>query len=381
MSPAATPPEVLVLDAGPHPSEPVEGVQDPRPFHRTIPGYAPTPVHLLPKLAEELGVGELWIKDESERLGLPSFKILGGSWAVNRLILGRAGLPFAGSGWAQLQAAAAGMGDLTLVTATDGNHGRGVAHMARELGLNAVVYVPDETVPARIEALEGEGALVRVEPGTFDQAVEAATAAAASQGWLLVVDVAIGTDVTVPGWVMDGYQTIFAECADQLPGPVDVVLIQAGVGALAGAAARYYLSVPRPPRMAVVEPLTAACCLASARAGRRTSVDATQDSIMAGLNCGTPSLVAWPYVQALATVFCAIDDEWARKAMRDLAAAGVESGESGAAGVAGLLALAEQRQARLALGLGRKARVLIVNTEGATDPAGYRAVVGDSPGN
>jgi diaminopropionate ammonia-lyase len=253
--------------------------------------------------------------------------------------------------------------------------------MARELGLNAVVYVPDETVPARIEALEGEGAVVRVEPGTFDQAVEAATAAAASQGWLLVVDVAIGTDVTVPGWVMDGYQTIFAECADQLPGPVDVVLIQAGVGALAGAAARYYLSVPRPPRMAVVEPLTAACCLASARAGRRTSVDATQDSIMAGLNCGTPSLVAWPYVQALATVFCAIDDEWARKAMRDLAAAGVESGESGAAGVAGLLALAEQRQARLALGLGRKARVLIVNTEGATDPAGYRAVVGDSPGN
>jgi diaminopropionate ammonia-lyase len=381
MSPTAIPPEVVVLDAGLRPSEPVDGARDPGPFHRTIPGYAPTPVHLLSKLAGDLGVGELWAKDESQRLGLPSFKILGGSWAVNRLILERAGLPFEGSGWAELQAAAARMGGLTLVTATDGNHGRGVAHMARELGLGAVVFVPDETRPARIKALEDEGAVVRVEPGTFDQAVEAATAAAASQGWLLVVDLAIGRDLTVPGWVMDGYQTIFAECADQLPGPVDTVLIQAGVGALAGAAARYYLGVPRPPRMAVVEPLMAACCLASARAGQRTSVDATQDSIMAGLNCGTPSVVAWPYVQALATVFCAIDDEWARQAMRDLAAAGIEAGESGAAGLAGLLALSEHPQARQALGLNPQARVLIVNTEGATDPAGYRAVVGDIPGN
>ncbi|MHB8331418.1 MAG: diaminopropionate ammonia-lyase [Candidatus Dormibacteria bacterium] len=380
MSPIATLPEVLILAPESLPSDFADGARDPGAFHRTIPGYAPTPLRSLSDLARELGVGELWVKDESRRLGLPSFKLLGGSWAVHRVLLERAGLPLEGAGWAELRSAAAKMGDLTLVTATDGNHGRGVAHMARALGLGAVVLVPQGTRPARIRALEDEGAAVRVHPGSYDQAVDAAAAAASSQGWLLVADVATGTDLTVPGWVMDGYQTIFAECADQLPGPVDAVVVQAGVGALAGAAARFYLGGPRPPRMAVVEPLSAACCLASARAGQRLSIDATQDSIMVGLNCGTPSVVAWPYIRAAATVFCAIDDEWARQAMRRLAGVGIEAGESGAAGLAGLLALNRHPQARQALGLHPQARVLILNTEGATDPAGYRAVVGDIAG-
>ncbi|MHB1500682.1 MAG: diaminopropionate ammonia-lyase [Candidatus Dormibacteria bacterium] len=381
MSPAASPPEVLVRAPGQPPPEPADEARDPMAFHRTIPGYEPTPLRLLSDLAVELGVGELWVKDQSRCLGLPSFKLLGGSWAVNRLILERAGLPLDGSGWADLRAAAADMGDLTLVTATDGNHGRGVAHMARALGLGAVVLVPQGTSPARISALQEEGAEVRVHPGSYDQAVGAAAAAATDQGWLLVADVATGTDLTVPSWVMDGYQTIFAECADQLPGPVDAVVVQAGVGALAGAAARFYLSRPRPPGMAVVEPLTAACCLASARADQRVSIDATQDSIMVGLNCGTPSVIAWPYIRAATSVYCAIDDEWARLAMRRLAVAGIEAGESGAAGLAGLLALSQHQPARRALGLDPRARVLILNTEGATDPGAYRAVVGDIAGN
>ncbi len=375
---APAPSEVWLVDPGARPSPPPEPAVDPEPFHRTLPGYAPTPVRALAELARELRVGELWVKDESHRLGLPSFKLLGGAWAVHRLLLERAGLPLPGAGWPELQAAAAGAAGTTLVTATDGNHGRGVAHIARLLGLGAVVFVPAGTSAARIDALRSEGAAVQEHPGSYDDAVTAAAAAAERQGWLLVADVATGRDRTVPRWVMEGYQTIFTECDRQLPGPVDAVVVQAGVGALAAATARHYLATVRPPRLAIVEPLSAACCLASARAGRRTSIEASQASIMAGLNCGTPSLVAWPHVAAATTVFCAIDDEWARRAMRRLAAAGIEAGESGAAGLAGLLALADDAPARAALGLHAGARVLIVNTEGATDPAAYRAVIGAS---
>jgi len=377
---APAPTQVWLVDPRDRPPRPTEPAGDPEPFHRTLPGYAPTPVQALPQLARELQVGELWVKDESRRLGLPSFKLLGGAWAVHRLLLERARVPLEGAGWPELQAAAAGAVGATLATATDGNHGRGVAHIARQLGLGAVVFVPAGTSPARIAALRAEGAAVREHPGSYDDAVAAAANGAEREGWLLVADVATGRDRTVPRWVMEGYQTIFTECDRQLPGPPDAVVVQAGVGALAAAAARHYLATPRPPRLAVVEPLSAACCLASARAGRRTSIEASQDSIMAGLNCGTPSLVAWPHLAAAATVYCAIDDEWARRAMRRLATAGIEAGESGAAGLAGLLALVDDAPARAALGLHGAARVLIVNTEGATDPEAYRAVVGTPAG-
>jgi diaminopropionate ammonia-lyase len=356
----------------------------PRDLHRTMPGYEVTPLHRLDGLAARLGVGELWVKDESLRLELPSFKILGGAWAVHRLVLDRAGRALDGTGFDDLRDAAASLGAVTLATATDGNHGRGVARMARLLGFDAVVYVPEGTAQARIDAIASEGAEVVVDPGTYDDAVDRAAREAEEHGWLTVADVARREDDPVPGWVMDGYDTIFDEADEQLPGPPTVVFLQAGVGALTAAGLHHYLrgagvaSAAR-PRFATVEPLSAACLLESASAERLLTIDADQGSIMAGLNCGTPSSVAWPVIEATVDVYLAVPDDRAREAMRLLADAGIVSGESGAAGLAGLLAAVEDDAARTALHLDDDARILLLNTEGATDPVGYERIVGRAP--
>jgi diaminopropionate ammonia-lyase len=360
---------------------PLEAGARPRDLHRTLPGYEVTPLLRLDALAAEAGLGEIWVKDESLRLGLPSFKILGGAWAVHRLVLQQAGRELERTGIDDLREAAATLGEVTLATATDGNHGRGVARMARLLGFGAVVYVPTGTAPARIEAIESEGAKVVVDPGNYDDAVDRAASEAAANGWFAVADVARDESDRVPEWVMDGYDTIFDEADEQLPGPPTTVFLQAGVGALTGAGLRHYLravgaDVASRPRFATVEPLSAACLLASAAAGELLTIDAGQESIMAGLNCGTPSSGAWPVIEATIDVYLAVPDELAREAMRRLADAGVVSGESGAAGLAGLLAAIEDPAAREALHLDEEARVLLLNTEGATDPDAYAEIVG-----
>jgi diaminopropionate ammonia-lyase len=360
---------------------PREAGARPRDLHRTLPGYEVTPLLRLDALAAEAGLGEIWVKDESLRLGLPSFKILGGAWAVHRLVLQQAGRELARTGIDDLREAAATLGEVTLATATDGNHGRGVARMARLLGFGAVVYVPTGTAAARIEAIESEGAKVVVDPGNYDDAVDRAASEAAANGWFAVADVARDGSDRVPEWVMDGYDTIFDEADEQLPGPPTTVFLQAGVGALTGAGLRHYLravgaDVASRPRFATVEPLSAACLLASAAAGELLTIDAGQESIMAGLNCGTPSSGAWPVIEATIDVYLAVPDELAREAMRRLADAGIVSGESGAAGLAGLLAAIEDPAAREALHLDEEARVLLLNTEGATDPDAYAEIVG-----
>jgi diaminopropionate ammonia-lyase len=348
-----------------------------------MPDYEVTPLRPLDEVAARLGLGGVWVKDESWRLGLPSFKILGGSWAVYRLVLDRAGLAPSGGGIDELRAAREQVGRLTLVTATDGNHGRGVARTARILDFDAVVYVPEGTAQARIDGIASEGATVHVHPGNYDAAVDRAAEDAAANGWELVADVARVDGDPVPTWVMDGYDTIFDEADEQLPAPPSVVFVQAGVGALTGAALGHYLrrapdGAPL-PRFATVEPTTAACLLASAEAGTCLTIDAGQESIMAGLNCGTPSSVAWPMIAATVSAYLAVPDDRAREAMRVLADAGIVSGESGAAGLAGLLEAAEHAEVREALGLDDDARVLLLNTEGATDPAAYREIVGRTP--
>jgi diaminopropionate ammonia-lyase len=200
---------------------------------------------------------------------------------------------------------------------------------------------------------------------------------------VLVPDVAVGDEVAVPTWVMDGYDTIFDEADDQLPARPTVVLLQAGVGALTAAGVGHYLrehpAGGARPRFATVEPLRAACVLASAEAGALTSIDADQSSIMAGLNCGTPSSVAWPIIRASVDVHLAVPDERACEAMRLLADAGIVAGESGAAGLAGLLEAVEHDDVADALELGPSARVLLLNTEGATDPDAYLRIVGRRP--
>lgn len=354
-------------------------------LHRRLPGYAATPLQDAPALAAANGVERVWVKDESSRLGLPAFKMLGASWAAYRAVTARLGRdPEPWASLDELCRTLAPLRPLTLATATDGNHGRAVARMAALLGLDADVYVPKGTAAARIAAIEGEGARVTVVDGDYDRAV-ASAAATAGDRCLPIQDVGWPGYEQVPAWVVEGYATIFWEVDAQLAargeeGP-DVVVVPVGVGGLAAAAVRHWhrRGRRRPPCLLGVEPLAAACVLRSLRAGRIVTVPGPHDSIMAGLNCGTPSLVAWPLLRAGLDAVVAVADERARQAMRDLAEAGVVAGETGAASLAGLAEATGGRQAgelRRVLGLGPHARVLLLCTEGATDPEAYRRIVG-----
>ena len=367
---------------------PEPGDAPPLSLHRRLPGYEPTPLRGAPALAEQLGVANVLVKDEASRLGLPAFKMLGASWACYRSLAERLGRdPDEPEPWRhvdELAARLAALRPLRLATATDGNHGRAVARFARLVGLPADIWVPAGTVPARIEAIEGEGATVTVVDGGYDDAVRA-SAEAADDRTLVVSDTSWPGYEVVPRWVVDGYATIFDEIAVQLdeqglPDP-DVVLVPIGVGAFAAAVVTAFRCGDRHadgegPLLVGVEPVDAACVLASALAGELVTIPEEQRSIMAGLNCGTPSQVAWPLVSAGMDWFVAVDDDQARRAMRDLAASGVVSGESGAASLAGAAQLRRDTGDDV---VGPGATVLLLSTEGATDPAAYEAIVGSPP--
>ncbi|HEX3303835.1 MAG TPA: pyridoxal-phosphate dependent enzyme, partial [Thermomicrobiales bacterium] len=265
---------------------------------------------------------------------------------------------------------------MTLACATDGNHGRAVARMAKLLGLGAIILVPVDMAPARIEAIRSEGAEVRMIDGSYDDAVDA-SAHLASERCMVISDTAWPGYEDVPRWVIEGYSTILWEVDDALVeigerGP-DLVAIQIGVGALASAVVRHYRrpEVESRPVIVGVEPTRAACMTASIEAGEPVQIPGPHDSIMSGLNCGVPSPLAWPIVSRGIDTFVAIEDERARQAMRDLAASGVVAGECGAAGLAGLQTLLEMGQ----LPSGAK-RALVISSEGATDRAAYERIVG-----
>lgn len=352
-------------------------------FHRRLPGYAETPLVSAPSIAEALGVGSVLLKDESSRLGLPAFKILGASWAVYRALDVRLG-GFAE--WAtidDLRRQLDPLRPLTLSAATDGNHGRAVAWMARLLGFDAKIYVPAGTAQARIDGIASEGAPVTVVDGTYDEAV-ALAAGDASERCLVISDTSWPGYEDVPGWVIDGYSTILAEVEDQLrernASAPDLVAVQIGVGALATAVVTHFRQPGSHPDIVGVEPLRAACMLSSIEAGEIVSVPGPHDSIMAGLNCGEPSMLAWPNVSAGVDVFVAVDDERAREAMRLLADADIVAGETGAAGLAGLLELfggSQQDHYRQALGIDETTSILLFITEGATDPDAYLQIIGE----
>jgi diaminopropionate ammonia-lyase len=351
-----------------------------RRFHASLPGYAPSALVAAPTLAAELGVAAIGVKDESARLGLPSFKILGASWALAQALRERPGLERAET-FDELRSALAGS-ELTLTCATDGNHGRAVASLARRLDLAARILVPDAVSPARAQAIRDEGADVVVLPVDYDAAVRAA-AATADERTLVISDTSWPGYEQIPRWVLDGYATIFEEADEQLAArgdaAPDVVVVQIGVGAFAAAAVAHYKRAGRahPARVLGVEPHDADCVLASLRAGELTTVEGPHRSAMDGLNCGTPSQVAWPLLRDGLDAVVTIDDDQVHDAMRDLARCGVTAGESGAAGLGGLRAATAAQPLRAALGLSPDTRVLLFSTEGATDPDRYRAVVGD----
>ncbi|POM26422.1 Diaminopropionate ammonia-lyase [Actinomadura rubteroloni] len=316
-------------------------------FHATLPGYAPTRLVELPALARELGVRRLFVKDESERLGLPAFKMLGASWGVHR----------------------AHRGEKRLVAATDGNHGRAVAAIARLRGLAATIFVPDGVHPASIEAIRDEGAEVVLVDGIYDTAVRHAAEAAADPDALLVQDTAWPGYERVPAWIVEGYATLFTEIDAQLAAlgaaPAGLVGVPVGVGSLAQAAVMHYRSRPgAAPSVLAVEPTSAACALASLRAGAPATL-APGRTIMQGLNCATLSSLAWPYLRDGLDAAVAVADAAAVRAARDLAALGVPAGPCGAAALAGArAALTPDRRPLLAPH--HAETVVLLSTEGAS---------------
>ncbi len=307
-------------------------------FHRSLPGYAPTPLRELPAVAAELGLATVAVKDESDRLGLPAFKVLGASWAVERALR-------------------EAPGTRTLVAASAGNHGRAVAHVAAQRGLAARIHLPARSSPARRAAIAGEGAEVVVVAGTYEDAVAQAAAEGRRAGVLEIADVGGSGPAR---WVIDGYATLFAE----IGAPFDVALVPTGVGSLAAAAARWGAATGT--RVIAVEPQTAGCLAASLAAGRPARV-ATPGTSMAGLDCAEVSAAAWPTLRAGIHATVAVSDAQAQAAMRELAAHGLAIGESGAAALAALRAAAGDDAIA--------GRVLLIATEGPTDPDGYAAVV------
>jgi diaminopropionate ammonia-lyase len=352
------------------------------PFHQSIPGYAPTPLVSIPALAERLGVGELLVKCESERFGLPAFKMLGASWAIYRAICRYLGEePDPSRGFEHLAAMVAPMRPFTLAAATDGNHGRAVARMARMLGFSARIFVPEGTTPGRMEAIAGEGAEVIVVEGDYDAAV-ARSAEEAGERCLVISDTSWPGYEDVPAWVIEGYETLYAEIDDDLAATgrdwPAVVFVPVGVGALAAATVNHFSDPDRnAPAIIGVEPSDADCVSESLAAGEITTVPGPHRSIMAGLNCGTPSLIAWPTVSRGLAGVVSIGDGWARDAVRDLAVAGVQAGETGAAGLAGLAALRSAGPSSPLVGtVPDDSSVMVICTEGASDPAQWWAILG-----
>jgi len=350
------------------------------------PGYAPTPLRSLDGLAIGLGIAAVHYKDEGERFGLGSFKALGGSYAVLRLaadvIAGETGDRPA------LQAIRDGefadrLAGLTVVTATDGNHGRSVAWGARMAGCRCRIYIHAGVSRGRQQAMEALGAEVVRIAGDYDESLRICAREASESGWFVVSDTSYEGYMDLPRHVMAGYSVMASEVLDQLGGEVPThVFVQAGVGGLAAAvcARMWQVLGARRPRFVIVEPARAACVIASARAGRPMSVPIEEETAMAGLSCGEVSLLAWEVLSRGAEHFVTVGEEEVGPVMRFLASGKggggpIVAGESAVPGLIGLMGAASDAALRQALALDDDSRVLVFGCEGATDPEIYRAFI------
>ncbi|MDQ2966748.1 MAG: diaminopropionate ammonia-lyase [Actinomycetota bacterium] len=351
----------------------------PSMFHRTMPGFAATPLVALPRQAQGCGVARIDVKNEQERLGLPSFKALGSSWALHEHVRAIKGLP-AGTliPFRDLRALAVALGPPTLCTASDGNHGRAVAALAEALGCRCVVFLPADSAAGRIDAIAGHGARVELVEGSYDEAVEVARATARAKGLWHCPDTvgpdATEEDRTFASGVMAGYGTLFEEFFDQLAEMPDFLFVQAGVGGLSAAGVAAVRQVSSQTKVVVVEPQGSAAIARSLAAGAPTAV-ADVPTVMACLRCQSVSAVAWPILVAGIDGAMVVTDDEAAVAVRELARAKVVAGASGAAGLAGALVACASDALRSRLGITRDSSIAVVNTEGATDPASYEAIL------
>lgn len=335
-------------------------------FHRSLPGYRPTPLVELADVAGSLGVATVLVKDESDRFGLPAFKVLGAAWAINRALSLRAGRATPAPDLDAL-AAIGVRHPVTLVAATDGNHGHAVAHLARLLGLGACIYLPDGVAGEVVDAIEAEGAEVICTDLVYDRTVQTAANSVGTSD-LLIQDTSWKGYEDVPSWIVDGYSTIFTEIDEQVSGRVDdsdLVSVPTGVGSLLQSALAHYRTWEkgRGPAVLAVEPVVAACVTQSLLAGSPTTVDTSRPTTMAGLRCGTVSDIAWPAVRdGLDAAITVTDDETARS-QEILTAHGVSAGPCGAAALAGVIAALGDEDRRHQLGVTPESAVLLISTE------------------
>lgn len=371
----------------------IAGVKAPaivRDYLPAFPIYAPTPLVSLPGLATSLGVAAVDIKDEGQRYGLFSFKALGGAYAVARLVreyasrvLGREVTP-AELLTDEVKKVAS---DLTVCCATDGNHGRSVAAGAQMFGCRCVIFLHSGVSQGREKAIASFGAEIRRMAGNYDQSVAEASETADREGWTTVSDFAWEGYTEIPGMVMQGYTLMLDEITAQAKQPYTHIFVQGGVGGLAAVVAGYFLDRDGEarPRLVVVEPDKANCLQVSAAAGHRTAIEAGDATVMAMLECYEPSLTAWEILEKGADYYIDVEDDVAVEALRRLARPAGDDpalriGESGVAGLAGLISAMGDAPMRETLGLDAGSRILLIGTEGATDPELYETLLnGNGP--
>ena len=355
--------------------------------HRT--GHKPTPLVQLHRLSEKLNVKSIFVKDEGYRLGLGSFKALGGSYAVIRLVLEKASvvlgreIDISELLSDEVREIASSM---TVACATDGNHGRSVAMGAQLVGAQCKIFVHSGVSAQRIEAIARYGAdIIRVN-GNYDDSVHEAARVAEEKNWVTVSDTSWPGYERIPGFVMQGYTALLTEALKQMPEPPTHVFVQAGVGGIAAAVAGHFSVVfgNDRPFFVVVDPSRAACLYESARAGQAVKVDHGEATVMAMLECYEPSLVAWRILSHTADAFMTVDDDDAIDAMKILANPmgsdrAIVAGESGGVGLAALMKISSHDDLRQKIKLDAHSRVFLINTEGATDPDLYREIVGAAP--
>jgi diaminopropionate ammonia-lyase len=343
-----------------------------RRFHRRLRCYAPTPLISLPKLAKSLGIKELLVKDESKRFRINTFKSLGASYAIAKIVSQRK------------------KEKLIFCTATDGNHGRSVAWAARNLRQKSVIYVPDYTTEQRIKNIKKYGAEVIVVNGDYDQAVLTACTESEKKGYILIQDNSWEGYTEIPMFITAGYKTMMMEMENSIHPPeeplVDFVFIQAGNGTWASSIVAYYrIRYPKKmPKLIIVEPYECDCIMESFRQGKLTKTTKSQKTAMAGLRCGTPAKLAWEILKNGIDVFMSIPDAYGIKAMQDYyypfkKDKQIFAGESGAAGLGGLIAMAcdpALQGLKKEVGLNEESRVLVFATEGVTDSEVFEDLIG-----
>lgn len=380
----------------PYPDFTLQTATQAKTYHESIPNYKATPLVHLNHLAKDFGVKNIMVKDESHRLGLNAFKALGASYAVGKVVektLMTEGTPL---NFSSVQKAIAADYEktgkkMTFITATDGNHGRGLAWMANQLGSECVVLMPKGSSLERLENIQKEGANAYITEWNYDDAVREAQRLAAENGWHLVQDTVLEDYVDIPKWIMQGYMTLGLEVLEQLKmlpeeAPITHIFLQAGVGSMASAmAALFVQTLESPPKIIIVEPDQADCFYKTALAndGVLHLVQGDMNTIMAGLACGEPNPIAWDILKHYGNVFISCSDQVSALGMRILASplesdARVIAGESGAVGLGVLYEIMKNPdyiELRYKLALDENAYVLLINTEGATDTVMYREIV------